>query len=100
MQLGGGADVPAEPLEQRLEQPAGATDPVGKRRTIEVDAAARVDLALSVQRQVILVLRHQLGREQPRSREASRDRTGRCGGLYERLAAVARVLRPHVPVDL
>lgn len=33
--------------------PGGSADPVGKRRTIKIDALALVDLRLTIQRQVV-----------------------------------------------
>ena len=48
-------DVPGEPLLQRLEPPAGAANPVGKGRTVDLDALPGKDLALPVERQMIAV---------------------------------------------
>lgn len=45
-----------KPLLQRLEPPAGAADPSGKRRPVECNAMPLKDLRLAVQRRVVAVL--------------------------------------------
>ena len=52
-QLLRGKDVLGEPCLQRLQPPDGAANPVGERRTIQLDALPGEDLALPVKRQVI-----------------------------------------------
>ena len=53
----GGKDLGAQVLMQRIEPPAGPADPVGQRRTFQVNAMARKDLRLPVQRRVVAILR-------------------------------------------
>ena len=49
-------DVLSESHLQRLQPPAGAADPVGKGRAIQLDALARKNLALPIERKMIAVL--------------------------------------------
>jgi hypothetical protein len=43
----------------RLEQEGGTTDPVGKRRAIEIDPLAGIDLGLAIERKMVGIFRHQ-----------------------------------------
>ena len=74
-----GEDVLGEPRLQRLQPPAGAANPVGERRAIELDALPGEDLALPVERKVIAVLGDQHMGEQSRGRQALGDRPLRGG---------------------
>ncbi|KTQ96359.1 hypothetical protein NS226_08315 [Aureimonas ureilytica] len=49
--------MPEHPFVDGAQQEGGAPDPVGQRRTVEVDALASVDLRLAVERQVVGELR-------------------------------------------
>jgi len=48
--FGGGDDIATDQLRQRRHQPGNATDPIGERRALQVDALPRVDLGLPIQR--------------------------------------------------
>lgn len=63
-----------------------------------VDAFALEDLALTVQGQVVGVLRHQDMGQKPRSGPPALDGAARQGRLDEALAPRAREPRPHDPV--
>jgi hypothetical protein len=47
--------VLSKPFLQRLQPPAGAADPVGKGRAVDLDALPGKDLALPVEGQMIAV---------------------------------------------
>jgi hypothetical protein len=68
-----------EPGLQRLQPPAGAADPVGKGRAVDLDALPGKDLALPVQRQMIAVFGDQDMGEKTGTGEALGDRTLRGG---------------------
>ena len=96
MQLVGRDDVALERRHQRIEQRSNAAHHTGECRALELDALARVNLALPVQRQVIRELAdHHMGK-QARSCQAACNRTARCRSLSDRLALRARVLRAHM----
>jgi hypothetical protein len=90
--------VAADRVHERAQQRSRLTDPVGERRAGELHALARVDLGLTVQRQVVGVLGDQDVREQARTRAAALDRQGRHGRLRDRPAGPAAELRADVAV--
>ena len=100
VQRGAGADMPADRLDQGLEQERHPADPVGQHRAIDLDPGPGIDVALPVQRQVIAVLRHQHMGEQARTRPAPLDRQRRHRRLHDRLASAAAQLRPDVAPPL
>ena len=53
MDLLGGKHLPADPLDDRLQQPDRLAHPIAQRRAVEIEPVARIDLALPVERQVI-----------------------------------------------
>jgi hypothetical protein len=79
---------------QRLQPPAGAADPVGKGRAVDLDAVPGKDLALPVEGQMIAVFGDQDMSEQGRGCEALGDRPlrGRC--LVDGPAGPAAIARP------
>jgi hypothetical protein len=46
VQLLGGQNIAAQLFDQRSDQAAGLADPLGQRRTVEVDALAGIDIGL------------------------------------------------------
>src|SRR5262249_7722683 len=84
-------DICAEPLAQRVEPPAGAPNPSGERRTIELNAVTCKDLRLPVQRRVSAIFVDQDLREQGRRRQSTCDRALRRQRLEHRSARAAAV---------
>ena len=79
---------------QRLKPPAGAADPVGKGRAVDLDALPGEDLALPVERQVIAVFGDQDVGEQGGGRQALGDRPLRSRRLVDGPAGPAAIARP------
>ena len=69
---------------------AGLSNPIGQCRALQMHALALVDAALSIQRQVVCVLRYQHMGEQPRTRQAAGNRSTGCFDLRNRLAATRK----------
>jgi hypothetical protein len=63
-----------QPVMQRLQPPAGAANPVGERRAVQLDAMAREDLRLAIERLVIAIFADQHMGEQAGTGETLRDR--------------------------
>jgi len=55
MQLRGHHDVVLDSLDQRRHQPSCLADPIGERCAIELDAFARIDAGLPIERKMIAV---------------------------------------------
>lgn len=81
-------------MERRQRHGAGA-DVIGQRRQGQVDALARVALALPVQWLVLPELLEQHHRQKVRAGMAARDDVERCGWLGDRLAGPAGEAFPH-----
>ena len=81
-------------LIQRLQPPAGASDPVTQGGTIQVDALAGKDLRLAIERKVVSIFVDQHVCEQRLGRQAAVDRPFRRGRLHDSAfacpAAIAR----------
>ena len=93
-------DVGADQLGQRCQPPGGMADPIGQGDAVDVDALARQDRRLAIERQAVAVLRdHDVG-DQARTGPALLDRQVGCRRLEDPLAAPAGVLRPDVADDL
>ena len=85
-------------LDQRVQRGQGrraGADMIGQRREAEVDAFARVALALPVQRLVLTELLEQDHRQQARAGQPSRDRVERRRRLRDRLARPAGEALAH-----
>ena len=96
MDLLGGEDMVADPIDDRLQQPDRLADPVAQGRAVEVEAVARVNLALSIQGQMIGIFRHQQMRQHAGGGAPARCRQGRCRRLGDRVAAPAGIFRPDM----
>jgi pimeloyl-ACP methyl ester carboxylesterase len=90
-QFAGREDVLGELLLQRLQPPAGASDPVRQGRAIQLDTLAAEDLALSVERKVIAVFGDQDMGEQGGTGQSLGDRTLQGGGLMDGPASPATI---------
>ena len=81
-------------LLQRLQPPAGTTNPVGERRAVDLDAMPGEDLALPAEWKVIAVFGDQDMSEQGRTGQPLADRRLRRGGLMDGPAGPAAITRP------
>ena len=96
MQHGTGADVTVDRLGERGEQEHHLAHPVSECRAVELDALARVDGALTVQRKVIAELRHRDAGEQAGAWAPALDGQGGHWRLHDRLADTAAQLGADV----
>jgi hypothetical protein len=92
----GGMGVRLDRVTQRHQRRRRRADPVGQRGDIEIDALAREDLALAVERQVRAVFAEQHLGEKLRAGASARDRMRRGRRLRDLLAVAARPLLAHV----
>jgi len=88
-------DLGADALGERLERGGGLAAPVDERRAWDVHAVAGVDLALAVQRKVVVELRDEDVGEQARAGQPARDRARRRRRLHHPLAPSAGLLQPR-----
>src|SRR5262245_15093098 len=82
-------------LGQRLQQPCRLAHPVGEQGAIKLDAIARVDLGLPVEREMIAIFRDRHVGQYAGVRLPARDRQRRHGWLHHAAAFVARAGGPH-----
>ena len=90
----------ANSFNQRRKQLTGCADPSGKRRTVQIDAFAGIDLRLPVERKMVGILRDQHMREQTWTCESTIDGPRWRGRLHDAVAGIATQLRTHVADDL
>ena len=93
MQVVGVHDMAFDQSAQRPQRGDGLAAPVDQGRARNVGAVTGEDLALPVQRQMIIELRDQDMGKQVRPGHAAAGRTRRRGRLHDRLAAPARLLQ-------
>ena len=94
-ELGGRLQVAEQPFVDRPKQEGGPTHPVCERRSVEPHALARIDLSLSIKRQVIGVFGDQNLRHRRLGRNAALDQPVRGRRLDDdALAGPATVARP------
>ncbi len=91
-----GANMALDPRAQGFEQSGETADPARHDRTVDFNAAAGVDVGLTMQRQMIAELRHDDMGEQRWTRTPLLDRQRRHWRLDDGLARPAAHLRPHV----
>jgi hypothetical protein len=99
MELIRAQDVPAHRIDQGTQQGRRFAHPVGQGRTRQLNARAGINLGLAIERQVVRSLRDQDVRQQPRTGQASRDRTARRRRLHDLVAAAAGLFGPEVTDD-
>ena len=87
--------VRTDQRDQRRERRGASANPVSQRRDIEIDAFARIDLTLTVQRLVLGKLRVQHHGQQIGTRPAAVDRVEWRRWLGDGLASAAREFLPH-----
>ena len=83
-----GDTAPARTEEQTLvdrpQQEGGVTDPVGERRTIEIDALPGMNLRLTIEWQMISVFGYENPGDQSLCGNAALDQPRRSGRLHDR----------------
>ena len=82
-------------IHQRPQRPARSAHPIGQRRAVQINALPLIDLRLTVQRQMIGILRYQNMRQQTGPGQTAIDRTVRRQLLDDPGTARATQLRPH-----
>jgi len=92
----GRKDMGPDRLDQRHQRCRTGPHPVGERRDVEIDAFARVDVALAMERQMQAILGKQQMGEQPWPPTPTRDRVRGRRRLRDLLARPARELLAHV----
>jgi hypothetical protein len=90
----GGEHILAEPFMQGFEPPTGAADPIGKRRAIELDAVAREDLRLPIERRVVAIFADQHLSKQSWRRNSASYRPFWGARLGDLAAAAASIFGP------
>lgn len=83
-------------FDERREKRRGFANPIGEGRAGEIDALARVDLRLAIERQVIAVFEDEDVGEKSRPGLPTQNRQRGHRRLHDPLARPARQLRPHV----
>ena len=92
----GGKDVTPDRGHDRIQQPGRLADPIAQRRAIEFEPLPRIDLALTIQRQMVAVFRHQQMRQRGWCGATAWRRHRRCRSLGDGIARTAGKFRPHV----
>jgi hypothetical protein len=92
--------TPADPLDDRLQQPHRLADPVAQCRTVEIEPVPRINLALPMEWQMVAVLRHQQMCEHRRRGSTTRCRRRGRRGLSDRIARLAGIFWPDMPDHL
>lgn len=94
-----GEDIGRQRVDQGFERCRRGADPTGQGRGFQADALSGEDLGLTVQRQVIVELRHDDVRQQSCPGPAAGDRVVRRRRRDDRVAGPAGQLFPYVPDD-
>jgi hypothetical protein len=92
----GREDVGPDRLDQRHQRCRTGAHPVRQGRDVEIDAFARIDVALTIERQMQAILGEQHMGEQPRPGAPTRDRVRWCRRLGDLLARPAGELLTYV----
>ena len=96
----GGEDMTPDRRHHRVQQPGRLSNPIAQRRAIEFEPLSRIDLALSIQRQMVAIFRHQQMRQRGRRGTAAWRRHRWSWSLRDGVARAAGEFRPHVTDDL
>ena len=100
MQSVAGQDVGREGVDQRLQRRRGRPDPAAQGRGLQDHPVAGEDLGLAIERQVVVIFRHDDMGEQPCSGAAAGDRMVGRRRRHHHLANPARQLLANVPDNL
>ena len=96
MERSAGAHVTRDPLGQGLQEGRHMTDPARHDGAVDLHPAARVNVGLAIEREMIAIFGDEDVAEQRRPRASLLDRQRRHGRLHNRLAGAAAHLRAHV----
>jgi hypothetical protein len=99
MQIVAGQDLDGEGIHQRLQRRRGGADPAAQGRGLQAHPVAGEDLGLAVERQMVVIFRHDDMGEQPCSGAAAGDRVVWRRRRHHHLANSARQLLANVPDD-
>ena len=99
MQSVTGQDVGGKGVDQRLQCRCGGTHPAAQGRGLQAHPVSREDLGLAIERQVIVVFRHDDMGKQPCSGAAAGDRVVGRRRRHYGVANPARQLLANVPDD-
>ncbi len=97
MQLRCAHDVLAQCFVQRFQEPTRRAHPIGKSGALQFHTFSRVDLRLTIQRQVVCILRNENMGQQPRTCHAACNRPARRFRLHDHVALGATHLRANMP---
>jgi hypothetical protein len=95
-----GKDMTPDCRHDRIQQPGRLSNPIAQRRAIEFKPRSRIDLALTIQRQMVAIFRHQQMRQHGRCGTAAWRRHRWSRSLRDGVARTAGKLGPHVTNDL
>jgi hypothetical protein len=84
----------------RIQQPGRLSNPIAQCRAIEFEPLSCIDLALSIERQMVAIFRHQQMRQCGRCGAPAWRRHRRSRSLCDGVARTAGEFRPHVTNDL
>jgi hypothetical protein len=96
MQLAGRHHVTTQCFHQRVQQLTAPTYPVRQSRSFQFYSLTGVDLALTVEREMVGILRNQNMRQQARTSQSARNRPARCRSLHDPFAAPTTQLGAHM----
>ena len=100
MQAVAGEDVGGERIDERLQRRRRRADPAGQGRGLQAHPVAGEDLGLAIQRQVVVVLRHDDMSQQTRPGAAAGDRVIGRRRRNHRIAGPAGQFLAEVPDHL
>ena len=89
-------DVRGDQLDQRAQQPRDVAEPFGELAAIEIEAAARVDLGLPIERKMVAELGDRDVGEEARHRPCRAGSAAPASAPAPWLALAARAGRAHV----
>ena len=85
-----GECVGQEDAHDRIEQPGRLSNPIAQCRAVEFEPLAGIDLALSIERKMVAIFRHQQMRQRGRCGATARRRHRRCRSLGDGVARTCR----------
>ena len=100
MQSVAGQHVGRQGVDQRLQRRRCGSDPAAQGGGLQAHPRAGKDLGLTIERQVIVIFRHDNMSEQPRPGATAGDRVVGCWRRHHRVTNPARQFLSNVPDDL
>src|SRR5262249_46528814 len=93
-------DIGADHLDQRCDPPGEVAHPIGHYHALDLDAVAREDLGLAIERQAVVVLANSYACNEVGTWPTLEDRQIGCRRLGDHLAGTAGVDRTDVADNL